>query len=218
MALQLGTETGSLINHLYSRATRGQPAPEVGMGATVLSWTDRRAATVVSVEPTKQGGWIVGVQEDRAKVISGSTHDGSAVYEYTRDPEGWVFHWRFEEGKGWRGVNQNDRGRADTARQRGHKVLTANFLQVDPSPTYDVVLMNPPFYGKHYQKHVEHARRFLKPGGRVLAILPITALTDHGYIEAGRWLRDRWEDLPVGAFSESGTNINTGIATFFRKD
>ena len=105
-------------------------------------------------------------------------------------------------------------GRAEEARAKGHHVQTANLLQIAPSPVFDLVLMNPPFYGKHYQKHVEHARRFLKPDGAVYAILPITAVTDHGYIEPGRgW--DKWKDLPVGTFSESGTNINTGIARFF---
>lgn len=104
--------------------------------------------------------------------------------------------------------------RAEEARAKGHHVQTANFLQVAPQPIFDYVVMNPPFYGKHYQKHVEHARRFLKPDGAVYAILPITAVTDHGFIEPGRgW--DRWKDLPVGTFSESGTNINTGIARFF---
>ncbi len=108
-----------------------------------------------------------------------------------------------------------DAGRAAQASAKGHAVQVANFLQVQPDPRFDLVLMNPPFYGKHYQQHVEHARKFLKPTGRVLAILPITAMTDHGYIKQGRWMRDYWVDLPCGSFSESGTNINTGIATFF---
>lgn len=104
-------------------------------------------------------------------------------------------------------------GRADEARAKGHHVQTANFLKVAPQPIFDYVLMNPPFYRKHYQKHVEHARKFLKPGGRLYAILPITAVTDHGFVDANLGY-DFWRDLPVGSFSESGTNINTGIATF----
>jgi tRNA1(Val) A37 N6-methylase TrmN6 len=105
-------------------------------------------------------------------------------------------------------------GRALAAKAKGYAVQVANFLQVTPTADFDMVLMNPPFYGKHYQKHVEHARKFLKPDGVLYAILPITALTDHDYIEPGRgW--DKWKDLPAGSFSESGTNINTGIARFF---
>jgi len=108
-----------------------------------------------------------------------------------------------------------DKERAAQAEAKGYRVQVANFLQVQPSPTFDYVLMNPPFVGKHYQKHVEHARKFLKPGGVVYAILPITAVTDHGFIsekDLRGW--DKWRDLPIGSFSESGTNINTGIATF----
>lgn len=108
-----------------------------------------------------------------------------------------------------------DAGRAAQARAKGYAVQVANFLEVIPSPEFDVILMNPPFYGKHYQQHVEHARKFLKPDGRLFAILPVTAVTDHGFVKRERYGRDRWEDLPTGSFSESGTNINTGIAKFF---
>lgn len=106
--------------------------------------------------------------------------------------------------------------RAAEARAKGYQVQIANFLQVTPSPVFDVVIMNPPFYGKHYQKHVNHARKFLTPGGTVYAILPITAATDHGFVDLPEGYRgyDKWRDLPVGSFSESGTNINTGIAKF----
>jgi len=96
-------------------------------------------------------------------------------------------------------------GRAAEARARGLPVVTANFLEQAPSPEFDLVVMNPPFYGRHYVRHVEHALRFLKPGGRLLSILPASAWYDHGE------LKGRWEDLPVAAFAESGTNIPTGM-------
>ena len=101
-----------------------------------------------------------------------------------------------------------DASRAAQAKAKGHPVLLANFLETVPTGDYDRVVMNPPFYGKHYAKHVEHARKFLKPGGKLTAILPITARYDHGLITEGKW-----DDLPVGSFSESGTNINTTILT-----
>ncbi|MBT8410302.1 MAG: adenine methyltransferase, partial [Octadecabacter sp.] len=108
-----------------------------------------------------------------------------------------------------------DPTRAATARLTGYGVVARNFLDVPPEPIFDRVLMNPPFYGRHYQKHVEHARRFLKPDGVLYAILPVTAATDHGFVDAGRRGHDSWRDLPVGSFAESGTRINTGIARFF---
>lgn len=103
-----------------------------------------------------------------------------------------------------------DPGRAEQARAKGHSVLLANFLETVPTGDFDRVVMNPPFYGQHYAKHVNHALRFLKPGGTLTAILPATARYDHGL------LNGRWDDLPVGSFSESGTNINTTVLTMRR--
>jgi len=51
--LKAGTETGSLINHLYSRS--GDPEPTIGMGATALHWTDRSPYEVVGINHTKAG-------------------------------------------------------------------------------------------------------------------------------------------------------------------
>jgi len=96
-------------------------------------------------------------------------------------------------------------GRASESRQKGHSVVTANFLEQAPTPVFDVVVMNPPFYGRHYVKHVRHALKFLKPGGTLVSILPATAHYDHDE------LKGEWRDLPVGSFSEAGTNVPTGL-------
>jgi hypothetical protein len=100
-----------------------------------------------------------------------------------------------------------DPRRAIEARAKGHRVHLANFLETAPTADYDRVVMNPPFYGKHYAKHVDHALKFLKPDGVLTAILPATARYDHGLVDG------KWSDLPVGSFSESGTNINTAVLT-----
>ncbi|NLS03595.1 DUF4942 domain-containing protein [Rhizobium sp. P32RR-XVIII] len=96
-------------------------------------------------------------------------------------------------------------GRAAEARAKGHSVLTGNFLDQPARPDFDFVVMNPPFYGRHYVKHVLHALKFLKPGGTLVSILPATAHYDHKELEG------QWTDLPVGSFSEAGTNVPTGI-------
>ena len=96
-------------------------------------------------------------------------------------------------------------GRAEQARAKGHNVLCANFLEQPPQAEFDAVVMNPPFYGRHYVKHVRHAQRFLKPDGTLVSILPATAWYDHGELDG------EWRDLPVGSFSEAGTNVPTGI-------
>jgi Domain of unknown function (DUF4942)/Methionine biosynthesis protein MetW len=110
-----------------------------------------------------------------------------------------------------------DPSRANMARDAGLSVHTGNFLEMNPLGAFscfDLVVMNPPFYGKHYAKHVRHALLFVKPGGTVTAILPATARYDHGLLDG---LSPQWIDLPIGAFSESGTNICTVIATIRKK-
>lgn len=96
-------------------------------------------------------------------------------------------------------------GRAAEARAKGHNVLTANFLEQPAKPEFDMVVMNPPFYGRHYVKHVRHALGFLKTGGTLVSILPATAHYDHGE------LKGEWRDLPVASFAEAGTNVPTGM-------
>lgn len=112
-----------------------------------------------------------------------------------------------------------DPARAQEARDKGHKVITANFLTMLPPDSedqkFDWVIMNPPFYGKHYAKHIEHALKFLKEDGVLVSILPATARYDHGLIEKMGY-KNNWFDLPFGSFRESGTNINTSVVKIFK--
>lgn len=103
-----------------------------------------------------------------------------------------------------------DARRAAQCREQGFDVLTANFLETEPVAEYDYVIMNPPFAGRHYIKHVEHALNFLKDGGKLIAVLPATAWYDHGV------LKGRWSDLPVASFAESGTNVPTGVLDIWK--
>ena len=82
--MKLGTQTGSLVNHVLSSRTTGEP-PYVGMPATLLSWTDRNPATVVEVNNLKR--YIV-VQEDDARRIDRNGLGEQQVYEYTPNPNG----------------------------------------------------------------------------------------------------------------------------------
>lgn len=108
-----------------------------------------------------------------------------------------------------------DPSRAEMCRRKGHDVLIANFLTAEPHTLFDWVVMNPPFEGRHYLKHIRHAIDWLKPGGKIVAILPATAWYDHGELpddNTCRW--DTWRDLPVGSFASSGTNVPTGVWTY----
>jgi len=65
------------INQIASEATKGEPTPEVGMGATELCWSDRHALTIVQVrkraDSLKGEVSAVWVVRDVAKVKPGKT-------------------------------------------------------------------------------------------------------------------------------------------------
>lgn len=105
--MKLGTQTASVINHLYARAVIGQPEPKAGMGATILMWTDRHAATVFRV--FKAGAAvIVETRDDKEVVISGSSHDGSAEWGYKTNVRGSVRHFRRASNGTWQSVRKNE--------------------------------------------------------------------------------------------------------------
>lgn len=97
----------------------------------------------------------------------------------------------------------------------------ANFLTVTPNPTYDYVVMNPPFYGTHYMDHVKHAFEFLSPGGLLRAILPASAEVNESrkHTAFRKWAMENndlgwagpFRDLPAESFKESGTMIQTVV-------
>ena len=103
MALSLGSQTGSLSSHVMSLQTEGQPEPTVGMGATLLGWTDRYAATVTMIE-----AGIVTVQEDYAKRVDANGMSDVQTYEYTPDARGLVHHYCFRNNF-WEAVQLNER-------------------------------------------------------------------------------------------------------------
>jgi len=98
------------------------------------------------------------------------------------------------------------------------EVTTADFLTVSPEPVYDRVIMNPPFAGKADVAHVQHALRFLKPGGVLVSVMSagVTYRTDRataGLREAVTEAGGAIEQLPLRAFAESGTDAGTVIVT-----
>jgi hypothetical protein len=118
--MKLGTQTNSLTNHILSRATVGQPKPVVGMGATVMSWTDRDGATIIEVIEIK-GGYDVVVQEDHAKRVDTNGMSECQEYEYTPNPNGSRYRFRFDNAIGrWREVYVKANGRICLIKGGGH--------------------------------------------------------------------------------------------------
>jgi hypothetical protein len=133
--MNIGTQTSSLVNHLYSRMTIGAPAPEVGMAATTLSWTDRHAATVTAVTELKSKVWAyeICVVDDEVLVIKGSAHDGSATYAFVPGIYNHAATYRMERktGKWVRGYINQDTGRFQ--KSTGGLILGKRDHYVDPS-------------------------------------------------------------------------------------
>jgi len=92
-------EFGSLINLLMSN-TKNVPTPVVGMGATLLSWTDRHPATVVWVSPS---GRTIHLQEDTATRTDANGMSECQAYTFTQDPTATVLVARLTP-RGWKVV------------------------------------------------------------------------------------------------------------------
>lgn len=105
-------------------------------------------------------------------------------------------------------------------------VICADFMAWNPSPpmtpaAFDVVLMNPPFSRNQDIGHVRRAYSFLKPWGRLAAVMsPHWTFAQDSCSRQFRadldQMKERggtveWRDLPGGTFQQSGTGVNAGI-------
>ena len=103
------------------------------------------------------------------------------------------------------------------------QVIRADFLEYGPRDNpagaeyYDRVMMNPPFKGQADVRHVTHALGFLRPGGRLVAIMSAgVEFRQDKTAEAFRKLvadRGGWiERLPGDSFEGSGASVRTVMA------
>jgi len=102
------------------------------------------------------------------------------------------------------------------------QVRNKDFLEVtDFQGCYPKILMNPPFENKQDIRHVRHAFTFLKPGGRLVAVMSsgVTFRSDKETAEFRHWLEEigaTIEPLPAETFKESGTSVNTCLVVIDR--
>lgn len=99
-----------------------------------------------------------------------------------------------------------------------HVIIADDFLSLPASREYDRIGMNPPFSGQRDIEHVAHALDFLRPGGRLVAVMSASVLfrTNKRAEEFRALLAERGaetEQLPDGAFKESGTAVKTILVT-----
>jgi len=104
-------------------------------------------------------------------------------------------------------------------RAKGYQVTQADFLSIAPAPIYDVVVMNPPFGNQADMRHIEHATRFLKPDGRLVAIMsPSFRTRASKQAESFRALLstagETVREIDAGAFKDAGTNVSTVMVSF----
>lgn len=104
--LRLGTQTGSLINNIMSRSVIGEPTPEIGMGVTMLSWTDRNPATIVQVFNIGKTQYI-GVNEDNATRTDDNGISESQSYEFKFNPLVFMRYYRKTAKGTWEGCRVN---------------------------------------------------------------------------------------------------------------
>jgi hypothetical protein len=98
---------------------------------------------------------------------------------------------------------------------RGFSAVQADFLDWacrPDAPLYDRVVMNPPFADGRAQAHVEHAAARVKPGGRMVAILPASARGKE-WLGAG-WTHE-WSSVYANEFA--GTSAAVSILTAVRQ-
>jgi 16S rRNA G966 N2-methylase RsmD len=90
----------------------------------------------------------------------------------------------------------------------------ADFLKLNLKRSdFDRVVMNPPFTRNQDVKHVAHALTLLAPGGILVAIMADNVNRDC-FREMLHGLHDyEIENVPAGAFRESGTDVKTIILT-----
>lgn len=95
------------------------------------------------------------------------------------------------------------------------EIGVCDFLSVTPEPKFDRVVMNPPFALRADVKHVLHAIKFLKPGGRLVSIMSAGILFRTDALTTSlRDQLDHYEALPDDSFKASGTSVRTAVVVF----
>lgn len=99
--MKLGTQTGSVFNHIYSRAVIGQPEPVVGMGVTMLGWSDRHAGTIQKVEVKGKFTYVHITRDEAKRTDNHGMTDSGQQYEYTERPDAPRSIFRRKEDGRW---------------------------------------------------------------------------------------------------------------------
>ena len=125
--MKLGTETASLVNHIYANMAPMEPIIMnlVDEPATLLMWTDRKPATVIN--QFKKGKFFyIEVQEDDAEYVGEKNMSDAQEYKYSRNPNGHITTWRIDDG--FKQVMKSESGR--------YKLLNSGGLHIGKREKY----------------------------------------------------------------------------------
>lgn len=87
---------GNLMNRIDERLK--SPAPEVGMGATILMYSDRDAATIVTISDTRK---LIGVQRDKFVRTDENGMSEDQTYEFTPNPAAHIEYFTLRHNGQW---------------------------------------------------------------------------------------------------------------------
>jgi SAM-dependent methyltransferase len=95
--------------------------------------------------------------------------------------------------------------------RQGIDVICADFISVTPAELgyFDAICMNPPFKMGTDVQHIQHAYKFLEPGGILISLC-------YNGVAQNRALRpwaDTWELLPQHSFRCEGTDAEVVLLT-----
>lgn len=97
--------------------------------------------------------------------------------------------------------------------KKGYPLEGRDFMEFNPGPVYDRIVMNPPFSNRMDVEHVRHAYDLLKPGGRIVAIMSEGPFfgQDRKASEFRDWLDTvgTSEQLPEGSFQSDKSGLPT---------
>ncbi len=115
-------------------------------------------------------------------------------------------------------IGEYDPGLRSQLIKKGYHLVSTDFFEHQGQ--YDRIIMNPPYSNKQAAFHVKHAYNQLKPGGKLLAIIPKGIFTNP-HVSTNHfenWLKKtpekfEWEDLHKKVFKneESRVVFKTGI-------
>jgi hypothetical protein len=109
-------------------------------------------------------------------------------------------------------------------KEQGYTVLGNDFLEaelpdeVKAQGGYSDVCMNPPF--KEWEKHLLHAWKLTRPGGRIRCTIPRGADARSHSVRLMQENASEYQvfDLPDDAFMQSGTNVHTSVLYFVKRE